>query len=361
MINPAELQALKLKQTDKTTVKDRSGPNLKLDADEETEEKKEERRNYFFSTGLDRWYASLEDKTFRSDFVVITPEEAKVIVSFWAKDFKHKPSDTKFPGESEVCLPDSLQNLSERISNSIAALSPTTGAFVKLSTRSPKDSHLAFAKARKAYLEKAKSIPPDTSINDKLIQLAEIVIGSLCVRNGDEAIKLFISSDRAGEDLEYALESGEDSFKQTTCIVVREWVDIPQWAEFRGFVWNGKLNAIGQYNHLVVFPQLKEQVSYIKADLEKFFVDLKPYIPLDRYIIDFAWTKNKVYLVEVNPFDGEVVFPGSTGLWDWFGEDKEQMMNGPLELRIREIESPLPKLRNSIDPQWRNIVWEGSA
>ena len=91
------------------------------------------------------------------------------------------------------------------------------------------------------------------------------------------------------------------------------------------------------------------------SDLESFYAMIKDHIPLDHYIVDFAWTEEKVYLIEVNPFDGELVFPASTGLWSW-ERDREQMTKGPLELRIRETVEETHVLKHSIDPRWRAIV-----
>ena len=58
-----------------------------------------------------------------------------------------------------------------------------------------------------------------------LILLAEVVIESLKVLSGEDAIKLLASSTRVGEDLEYTLAHGED-FSKRTAIVLCEWVDI---------------------------------------------------------------------------------------------------------------------------------------
>ena len=356
MISASALQGVKLRATDEEARRDRSAPNVSLIASEDANREKEEtRRDYFFSTGLDRWYASLKDKTFRSEMVELSPSEARAIVSCWEKGFKHKDSNAPLPDESQIEIPAVLKGLADRLSSSISSLSPEKGAFIKLSTRSPKDSHIAFANARREYESLLSSKGENVPVNDKLIHLAEVVIESLRVRTGEYAIKLLLSSDRVGEDLEYALEKGDDDFTKCICLILREWVDIPQWAEFRGFVWSGQLTAIGQYNHLVMFPQLKQQEARVRTDLESFYASIKDQIPLDRYIIDFAWTEEKVYLTEVNPFDGELVFPASTGLWSW-ETDRNQMKNGPLELRIREKQEETHILKHSIDPRWRAIV-----
>jgi hypothetical protein len=41
-------------------------------------------------------------------------------------------------------------------------------------------------------------------------------------------------------------------------VAIREWVDVNVSHEFRGFVKNGVLTAVSQYNHLVAFPSLLE-------------------------------------------------------------------------------------------------------
>ena len=355
MINAADLQQVKLKPRDEGSRRDRSAPNFNIGS-EFSKQREERLREYFFSTGMDRWYESLKDESFATEFIPMTREEGQALVTHWERLFKNRSSSDGVTEVPTFDIPAPLKGLQKRIDDVIGSLSPETGAFVKLTTRSPKDSHVAFAKARTAFQSKLPSLGDNPSANDRLILLAEVVIQSLRVRTGEEAINLFVSSTRVGEDLEYALDPQNDDFEKCTSLVVRKWVDIPLWAEFRGFVWDGKLTSIGQYNHPVRFPQLLEHRDRITADLERFFVSVKDRIPLDRYIVDFAWTFERVYLIEVNPFDGEVVFPASTGLWSWV-EDRDHMMHGQLELRIRENEQDTTVLKNSIDTEWRGVVF----
>ena len=356
MINAAALENVKLKATAKEEKQDRSAPNYSLAlSGEVTKEKEEERREYFFSTGLDRWYASLKEKTFKTEFLDITPDEARAIVKHWMKFFKDRNSDDPVP--DEISIPPDLKGLCDRIDRVIASLAPTgNGVFIKLSTRSPKDSHVAFQKARKIFDERVCSLGHRPSLNNKLILLQQGVIESLNVKSGLEGVQLLVSSNRVGEDLEYALEPGDSDFSKRCSLVLRQWVDIPLWAEFRGFVWDRKLTAIGQYNHPVVFSELGSDIDKIKSNLEEFYDSIKSQIPIDRYIIDFAWTPDQVYLVEINPFDGEIVFPASTGLWNW-DSDRNQMMHGPLELRIRKTELDPNILKRSTDPLWRSVLF----
>ena len=357
MINPLDLQRAKLKTVKDNEIKDRSGPDYTLALKGEvTKEKEQERKDYFFSTGLDKWYASLNDKTFKTEFLRLEPNEARAIINHWSQHFKDRTSDDRDPPDSSMIVPTELTPLCERIDLVIESLSSKDeGVFVKLSTRSPKDSHVAFMKAKNLYQLKLKTLSRP-SPNNKLILLQEVLIESLNVKSGLEAVKLLISSTRVGEDLEYALTTENECLSDTCNLVVREWVQLPLWAEFRGFVWNHKLTSVGQYNHPVVFSDLKEKTPKILSDLEAFFQSIKAMIPLERYIIDFAWTPEKVFLVEINPFDGEIVFPASTGLWNW-DTDRQQMMNGPLELRIREDELDEQSLKRTTDPMWRAVMF----
>ena len=203
MISAQDLQKVTLKPTDESLRRDRSAPKIR--GEEPSIEKENERRDYFFETGLDRWYSSLKHTTFLTEFLPITPDEARAIVSYWETNFKDRSStDEEVDGRS-LAIPPSLNGLRDRISSTIASLSPTAGAFVKLTTRSPKDSHVAFAKARRAYDVRERLLQPHPSANDRMILLGEVVIESLKVLSGEDAIKLLVSSTRVGEDLEYAL------------------------------------------------------------------------------------------------------------------------------------------------------------
>ena len=352
MANVSELLEVRLKPTDKGAKRDRSSPNIQL-ASKDSKEREETRRKEFFDSGFDRWYDLVKDKTIPSQLVEIKPLEAKAIVLCWKRDFQHKEHGSAILSEARIQLPADLNDLIDRLSSTITSFPSGNGAFVKLSTRSPKDSLFAFENAHKAYQTRLDSLGEKPSVNDKLNLLSTVVGESLKVTTGEEAVKLLISSDRVGEDLEYALEKGDEEFITFIHLVVREWVSVPQWAEFRGFVSDGQLTALGQYNYLVRFPVLKDKVSRIKDDLEKFHASIQERVKMERYIIDFVWTEENIYLIEFNAFSEERMFPTTTGLWDWESPaDRQQIMKGPLKLRIRDCDAD-PKL---IHPKWRAII-----
>ena len=352
MATASELLQVRLKHTDEGTKRDRSGPNIQL-ACKDSKEREETRRKEFFDSGFERWYDLVKDKTIPSQLVKIYPAEARAIVLCWKRHFQDKKCDSTIRYEAEIKVPADLNNLADRLSSTISSFTSGKGAFVKLSTRSPKDSPVAFEKARVAYQACLGSLGENPSLNSRLDLLSTVVGESLKVTSGEEAVKILISSDRVGEDLEYALENGDDEFMKCIHLVVREWVNVPQWAEFRGFVSNGQLRALGQYNYLVRFPVLQDKVNRIKDDLKKFHASIQERIKMEQYIIDFVWTEETMYLIEFNAFSGERMFHTTTGLWDWESPaDREQMTRGPLTLRIRDRDVE-PKL---INPKWRAII-----
>jgi hypothetical protein len=133
-------------------------------------------------------------------------------------------------------------------------ISINTNCFIKLSSRSSKDSFLLPHKERgilKRLLEKG---------TDKKLAEEMAEAESMKVRNEKEAIELLMMSQRVEDDLENMLEwdnslyTTESRLKVPMSLIVREWKQIPKWGEFRGFVCKGKLNAVTQYFCDAIFP-----------------------------------------------------------------------------------------------------------
>jgi len=152
------------------------------------------------------------------------------------------------------------------------------------------------------------------------------------VYSGKEALELLLSSDRIYEDLTNELENKE--FHQD--IIIREWMEIPVEHEYRGFVYQKKLNAISQYYHTCYFSHLKEEfplaVERIKEYFNKKLVDV---IPLESYIIDFGLLQDRTIVIELNPFS---VATDPT-LFSW-KEDITILEQGPFT--TRKTLQPLP-------------------
>ena len=352
-------------------------------------------------TGIDRWIDDLGDKTFRSELVDITRHEAQAIVTWWWEnehnDAKRQEREEREAWEareqrgrggapaSTAKIPASLAGLSRRIdaciAKSFAAGGGRGAAFVKLSTRSPKDSTLAFRAAAATYtaaLEQRTAEGMDA--NDRIVAFSRAIASSLKCTTGEDAVWHFLHSERIWEDLKYALEAWEDG---KVNVVVREWVDVPIESEWRGFVWDGKLNALGQYFHSLYFEELQDPATLEKvaSNVQAFFEEIKGGIPLSRYIIDFAVTGSDrgVVLVEINPFDGVLgSFPASTGLYAWSDPaDKKIMMQGAgsgngdatgdgaggnerpsnLHIRVQTERVSMAKVKASMRPEWTKVIF----
>mmetsp|Transcript_94250 Transcript_94250/g.228855 ORF Transcript_94250/g.228855 Transcript_94250/m.228855 type:complete len:423 (-) Transcript_94250:422-1690(-) len=369
------------------------------------------RRDYFFSTGVDEWYSeALEGSvTFRSEAVELRVAEARQIVRFW-EDHVYRAegtagatagtgADSTGPliGGAETSpvevlgIPEGLAPLVERVERCIREGFDETGAFVKLSTRSPKDAKLALRAAAAEYSRRlqagesadgsspavgafdaaaAASPPADAAeANRRIALLAEVQAATLCVHSGERAVMFMLDSERVAEDLKFALEAvdaaGGDESGWNVTVSVREWCPaVKLHSEWRGFVWGGTLNALGQYYHPLFFPSLPGIVDTVGSDCKAFFeASVKPIIDkagLSNCMVDFAWLgPGEVLLVEVNPFDGVLgAFPVSTGLFLWEDEaDQRTMREGPLEVRARLDVLPVAEQKDKMNPDWRRIVF----
>lgn len=109
-------------------------------------------------------------------------------------------------------------------------------SFVRLTTRSPKDSIAAELKG-------------------------------MCVSDGAKALALFVEgSERCAADLRMALDHSYDM-----SIAVRSWLDFPPWLEFRCFMVNRRWVGACQHQHLYgsSFPAIIDQTPAILLALKE--------------------------------------------------------------------------------------------
>jgi hypothetical protein len=150
------------------------------------------------------------------------------------------------------------------------------GVFIRLGSRSPKDSWIGHEK------------------------------GFRCL-DGGRAIEVLLGlSERVTDDLLLAIKE-----KYPPHIFVREWIDIPKWAEFRCFCRGKKLVGVSQYNYLDAhMPEIEENMDSIKWAIELFFDDFRQATHLDDVVFDVFVVKRtsgnatnwQVKLLEINPF-----------------------------------------------------------
>lgn len=319
-------------------------------------------RDYFFQAGLDEWYNSLEKFTFKSSVVELTRDEAKIIVQHW-QNLLATPSLEESP---PIHVPTELCPLIAKVDNSMKDdFNDQTDFFVKLSTRSPKDSKTVFRKAVSNFLarqEVEKGNIQWLDENYRWIVLTEEVTKASSVCSGSEAIGIFLDSERVAEDLQFALE---DTDNWNVSVVIRVWNPlVTLQSEFRGFCWNRQLNCLGQYFHPLYFPELIHLKEQIANDCLSLFDKIKDSLPVPNAMVDFAWLGvNNVLLIEVNPLSEELgSFPASTGLFDW-ENDKSIIQasegNSKFEIRVRNGPESSYNLKLKSRPEWRRLVYEG--
>jgi len=310
-------------------------------AGELPEEEQHRIRRDFFAAGLERWLPLVADLSFPSASLPLPREACAALLA---------------AGEATSAA---ATGLARDIDEAMAERG-WDRVFVKLSTRSPKDAPQILERAAEAFRDRGGPLLP---LQERARLLAELVQQQFGVSSGAEAVALLTSSARVREDLEYSLEA--PCYEELSLHVVLRRYDgaIPIANEFRGIVWDGSLNALGQYYHPLVFPELEGQRGRIESDLRALHESLQPKLSAAGFthcIIDFAWLgPGNVRIIEINPFDGVALgcFPGSTGLFRWDDENDRQIITqGPFQFRIREKPLSDAALKLKLNTTWRDIV-----
>lgn len=124
-------------------------------------------------------------------------------------------------------------------------------------------------------------------------------------QDGKKAIQLLADSERVYDDLCLARANN-----YAPHLVVREWVDLAGWQEFRCFVKDGRLVGISQYFYDQVFPEVVEHHDGIQWAIEFFVKKIQPMLPTQTLIVDvFVRLRERaqerewqVRLLETNPW-----------------------------------------------------------
>jgi len=158
-------------------------------------------------------------------------------------------------------------------------------------------------------------------------------------------MQFFTHSERIKSDLELAFE---DPKNWSQHVILREWVSIPLWCEFRGFIFQNKLTALCQYYHHVFFPQIIEKKAEILERINKFLQEVSPLLPKVlrkengnvecSAVADFAvdLENNKMYIIELNPFRDYEGNGTSACMFDWKKDNDLLFGKIPFEFRVEE-------------------------
>lgn len=168
----------------------------------------------------------------------------------------------------------------------VMAQAKCEGVFVRLGSRSPKDSY--YEDGEKKWWQ-----------------------GPWPLQSTDEALGLLLcTSERINDDLHQAV-----AWDYSPWLWVREWVDLQPWQEFRCFVRDGQVTGISQYDYMKRqhYPQLQRDKT-LYANAITLFLNKRvlPSLHIPNAVVDVYVTvegmrsgrgrKASARLLEINPY-----------------------------------------------------------
>eukprot|EP00051_Salpingoeca_urceolata_P001559 m.41954 g.41954 ORF g.41954 m.41954 type:complete len:235 (-) comp11506_c0_seq1:851-1555(-) len=143
----------------------------------------------------EHWVKLLGPTTFRTEFLPLTKEDARVF-------------EAAYHAEDKAALPAEAQAVVTRLAAAIDDVIETkfggSPVFVKTSSRSAKDAAVAQRRLRTLYRQYIGE-SPDKSVNARIIALLKAGTEMLCVRRGVDAMEAFLHSERIMQDMKLAL------------------------------------------------------------------------------------------------------------------------------------------------------------
>jgi hypothetical protein len=326
---------------------------------------------------LPSYYTSIQHLTFETEFVNVS-EEVGESWRIWNRSGV---------GSSK------LSALRAQVDEKIKGF--TGRAFVRMSTRSPKDAIDKIPRLRKqlvvllreqfsALMASHVGVTPGEAYtptaNDQLCALDNCMGELMSVTSGDEAFELMMYSSRCVSDLIRLLDYRDHLPCWDLQIVIRQYVSLPAACEYRCFVHQKQLTAISQYFASSYYPDVVADQNITKQRVVEFYQQqCFGVILLDDYVLDLAvLPQGGVYIIELNPFSSTT---GSC-LFDW-DKDSDLLKASPLPPRpattisnnnspdafadcnkrgnrdvvMRVVEEPLKHLDVYLMP-WRDILKE---
>ena len=243
-------------------------------------------------TYFEKYYEQIEEFTFKSVIMPLTLDDIKSIYD--------ANLDFEANGKSEKDLTGIAEKIDEGIKQIREKTKKECKVFVRLSSRSPKDAIYHLEEFSGLYEQKLQEFDNKEDLLSKLHAFYKASTEVLAVSSGTKAAELLKMSNRIQGDLKVCLDVGE-----TMNLVIREFVKFPVKNELRGFVYNGVLTALTQYNNLAFFPEQQESKNEVEQkvkNLMDLFISAMAGV-LNSFVVDIVLDDDgKVWVVEVNPF-----------------------------------------------------------
>jgi hypothetical protein len=228
--------------------------------------------------------------------IALSPRDLEELNEGWKYFYQ---SGTAFNVEILASKMESLQSKISTILSQYASID----FFLRLSTRSPKDSSGAH---------------------------------SFAVRNAQQALQILAESDRVAKDVLWYIEH-KFLHHSTLQLHFLPWRTYTKPNELRCFIYEQKLVAVTQYYLNEPFP-FKAQEFVVVYLLEKLIAAIKQHIPYQNCVMDVEVTlkKNgigKVFVIEFNPYGKD----GTTGpvLFHWVNDAVILFNSNPTEVVFR--------------------------
>eukprot|EP01112_Ceratiomyxa_fruticulosa_P011216 TRINITY_DN302_c1_g1_i3.p1 TRINITY_DN302_c1_g1~~TRINITY_DN302_c1_g1_i3.p1 ORF type:complete len:434 (-),score=73.12 TRINITY_DN302_c1_g1_i3:1008-2309(-) len=314
-----------------------------------------EKTQYMAKFDVEKWYEQMEAETFKTTFIPLTLGMGQSFVHhFQQYALDRKGSFTEVDQRNILLMTELIDTVIQNEMNG--------SAFVRLSTRSPKDAALSNTdNFRKLVFEELKTLNGGETEPSNEQELANNRLRAICkagnhimkISNGDEAMKLLLDSERIFRDLLNTLEcygkretttnennnttnnenNENNNIDQVIMnVIIREFVPIDPELEFRGFVFHRKLTALSQYNDMLYYPFDKDFVFQIISSICSYWETISHKVPFDMCIVDFvilpsrgeSAVKLSVKVVEINPFG---LVTGSS-LFNWSEREDRLLIQG---------------------------------
>jgi hypothetical protein len=302
------------------------------------------KKEFLYKFSIDTWVDELQEYTFDTQVLPLSPKEGEAIL----KANSYYTSRRTRVNEITQKEVDLLKDIEWRLDVAIKKYG-ASGAFIKLSHRSPKDVAADKDNEKTKSIFKRKLHHVDSQdTNRQGIAWVAALNESMRVTSGKEALELLVKSYRIREDLITDIEY-PDFFKSK--LVVRKFVPVDISMEFRAFVSKGKITALSQYESGLYFRKLAPKKDTIQNEILALFEKIKDKIRLQSYVIDLVIVDDKVLIIELNPFHSNT----SACLFSW-KHDREIILNGPFTFRIVEAPIETDVLHDALPKHCLDIV-----